>query len=313
MDSIDKKILLELMGNSRIPLTRLAKKIRISREVITYRINRFQEHGIVLKFVTNINTQRLGFLSAATFVNIKAKREAEFEQFVKGCDFASWSGEFSGVWRFGLDIYGKNPDQIHANFQSLYTKFKDDIIDHRMTLYHSKYFFHKKYLSTVQKNETVNNNVDYKLDKKDMLILQALSNNSRIDILQLCNVVKLTSPAISHRIKNLENSGYIEGYSIFVDVSKMGLYQYSVFIVNKNSSEKKKLITYLSAHSQVPFIAEYIGDPFLEFGVAVENPYSLRKTLQEIEESFPDNRITEVFLIQKEFLSVGPPQIVFNN
>jgi hypothetical protein len=56
---------------------------------------------------------------------------------------------------------------------------------------------------------------------------------------------------------------------------------------------------------------EYIGDPFLEFGIVVKDPYMLRPILQEIEESFPDNRIQDVFLIQNEFLSIGPPKCVF--
>jgi hypothetical protein len=56
---------------------------------------------------------------------------------------------------------------------------------------------------------------------------------------------------------------------------------------------------------------EYLGEPFLEFGIFTSNPYELRRILQTIEESHPHNRIKETFLIQKEFLSVGPPPCLF--
>lgn len=60
-----------------------------------------------------------------------------------------------------------------------------------------------------------------------------------------------------------------------------------------------------------PFVAEYIGSPFLEFGVFVDNPYDLRKILQEVEEVFPNNKILEVSLFQQELVSIGPPKCIF--
>jgi len=67
----------------------------------------------------------------------------------------------------------------------------------------------------------------------------------------------------------------------------------------------------LAQHGNVSFIAEYVGDPFIEFGLFVKDPYELREKLQEIEEKFSDNRVIEISLFQKEFVSVGPPSCVF--
>ena len=39
LDLKDKKILFELDKNSRIPLSKLAKKIRLSKEVVFHRLN----------------------------------------------------------------------------------------------------------------------------------------------------------------------------------------------------------------------------------------------------------------------------------
>ena len=312
MDKIDSRLLGELIKNSRIAITTLAKRLKTSREVATYRLNKLKREGILLDYVTEIDTIKLGFLSAALFINIKANKEREFSEFIKKSNFASWSGEFSGVWRFGLDIYGKTNEEIHDNFQMIYHKFKDDIIDHRLTLYKNKLFFHEKYLNEKTSSQLSGTFKKFKIDEKDKLILQKLSTNSRLDSVELSSIVNLTTPAVIQRIRNLEKRGLIKKYSAFIDVTKLGLFQYSVFITNKNIDDKNKLLGYLSAHSKVPFIAEYIGDPFLEFGVVVKDPYELRKVLQEIEESFPDNRIIEVFLIQKEFISIGPPASVFN-
>ncbi|MDP1694885.1 MAG: winged helix-turn-helix transcriptional regulator [Candidatus Woesearchaeota archaeon] len=310
MDSLDKKILVALMKNARIPLTQLSKKLNASREVITYRINKLIKEKIIIKFITNINTKQLGFSSASVFVSIKTKREEEFKEYLNKCPFIAWTSEFSGAWNFGIEVYGKNNDEIHNRCMIIYDKFKEDIRDHRLTIHRKTQHFYEKYFDAPveSKQKEIHS---YKIDEKDKIILKELAEDSRISVVALTEKIKLTAPAIIHRIKQLQQSGYIQKFSIFIDPSKIGVYQYSIFIINKNMDQRTKLIAHLSRHPTVTFIIEYLGDPFLEFGLVLKDPYELRKTLQKIEESFPENRITEVFLIQKEMLSIGPPACIF--
>lgn len=310
MDKTDTKLLLELMKDSRMPVTQLAKRLRVSREVANYRINRLVREGVILSFVTEINVRKLGFIGAAVFINIKTGRQKEFREFLDKCGFVSWVAELSGVWSFGLSIYGRTNEELDQKFLILYDEFKEDIIDHRFTLHRKSTFFYEKYFESMPEAEKEGKGV-YSPDQKDKIILRELSKNSRIDSVSLSKLVNLTAPAIAQRIKQLEKNDYIEKYSIFVDISKLGLFQYSIFIVNRDIDARRQLISYLSQHPKVSFIAEYVGDPFLEFGLIVRDPYELRRVLQEICESFPDNKIMEVSLFQKEFVSVGPAGDVF--
>lgn len=311
MDKIDTDLLKILMENSRIPITQLAKKLKVSREVATYRLNRLKKKGMILDFVTEINIEKLGFVGAAVFVNVKATRQKEFKQYLAETSFVSWVAELSGVWSFGLSVIGKTNEELDEEFLQIYYKFKDAIIDHRFTLHRKSSYYYEKYFGVIPKIPTQKKYKTYKIDKKDKIILQELSLNSRIDSVALSQKVSLTAPAVTQRIKQLEASGHIEKYSIFVDVSKLGLFQYSIFIINKNIDEKQKLINYLRQHKSVSFLAEYVGDHFMEFGLFVKDPYELRERLQEIEENYPNNRVMEVSLFQKEFVSVGPPSCVF--
>lgn len=311
MDKIDLDLLRILMQNSRMPVTRLAKKLKISREVATYRLNRLKKEDIILDFVTEINIEKLGFVGAAVFINVKATRQKEFKQFLAEMPFVSWVAELSGVWSFGFSIIGKTNKELDEKFLQIYTQFKEAIIDHRFTLHRRSLFFYEKYFGELPKPIIEKKYKTYKIDKKDKIILQELSQNSRMDSVALSQKVSLTAPAVAQRIKRLETSGYIEKYSIFVDVSKLNLFQYSVFIINRNIDEKSKLINYLRQQKKISFIAEYVGDRFIEFGLFVKDPYELRERLQEIEETFPDNRVIEVSLFQKEFVSVGLPPCVF--
>lgn len=313
MDKIDTKLLLALMKNARMPVTALAKRLAISREVATYRLKKLKREGIILDFVTEIDIGKLGYTGAAVFVNVKTRRESEFKQFLSTCGFVSWVAELAGVWSFGLSLYGKTNEELDEKFLILYNKFKEDITDHRFTLHRRSLYFYEKYFGIVLPLESIAQKKfkKYTIDQKDKMILQELVKNARVDSITLSKIIPLTAPAIRQRIKQLEQTGFIKKYSIFVDLSKLHLFQYSIFIINKNIDGRAKLLTYLSQHPKVSFIAEYVGDPFMEFGLIVENPHNLRVILQEIEESFPDNRIIEVSLFQKEFVSVGPPSCVF--
>jgi len=315
MDKLDNKILVELMKNSRIPLTILSKKVHASREVITYRIEKLKKQGIIRGFITEINLEKLGFIESSLFLSIKTKREEELKSFIEACEFAAWSGQFSGVWNFGIGIYGKNIKDINNYFLRVYNKFKQDIIDYRLTIHKKSQHFNEKYLGvnpTINKENKKNKITDYNLDEKDKIILKKISTDSRIETTKLAGIVKLTAPAVAKRIKQLENKGIIIKYSLFIDPSKIKLFQYSIFIKNNNLDERIKLLSHLENHTNVCFVIQYIGDPFLEFGLIIKDPYDLRKILQRIEESFPDNRITETFLIQDEILSIAPPEIIFN-
>ena len=104
MDKLDSKIMLELINNSRIPLTVLAKKLKVSREVLNYRINNLKKEKIIIDFTTEIDIKKLGFIDAAVFIKTKAKRNLEFKEFLSSCGFVSWVAELSGIWNFGLSI-----------------------------------------------------------------------------------------------------------------------------------------------------------------------------------------------------------------
>ncbi|MBU0472319.1 MAG: AsnC family transcriptional regulator [Nanoarchaeota archaeon] len=310
MNALNQKILIELMHNSRTPNTQIAKKVQSSREVVDYRIKQLIKKNIIRGFITEINTEKLGFLNSSLFLSIKSKAEEKLIKYIQECDFASWSSEFSGVWNYGIEIYGKNYLEIDENFQKIYKEFKEDIIDHRLSIHKTKESFFEKFLE-IKKTFTTKKEIDYKIDSKDKTILQELAKNSKTDILKITKKIKLTAPATAKRIRKLEKSNYIKKYSIFVDPQDLGLIHYSIFIKNKNIDDKEKLKAHLKEHEKISFLLEYVGDPFIEFGIITKKPYELRQILQEIEESFPDNRITEVFMIQKEILSLGPPKCVF--
>ncbi|WP_159322779.1 Lrp/AsnC family transcriptional regulator, partial [Raoultella terrigena] len=56
-----------------------------------------------------------------------------------------------------------------------------------------------------------------RIDKKDWLILQALQTDARQSLAALGKRIGLSQPAMSERVRKLEDAGIIEGYGARVD------------------------------------------------------------------------------------------------
>lgn len=64
---------------------------------------------------------------------------------------------------------------------------------------------------------------DGPVDDTDARILDALRDNARISIADLARKVGLSAPSVSERIKRLEESGVIGGYTVTIDPAALGL------------------------------------------------------------------------------------------
>ena len=60
------------------------------------------------------------------------------------------------------------------------------------------------------------------MDVTDYRIIEILQDDGRISMKDLGKIVGLTSPAVSERVKRLEESGVIEGYKAIVNPDSLG-------------------------------------------------------------------------------------------
>ena len=64
---------------------------------------------------------------------------------------------------------------------------------------------------------------DGPLDAVDARILKALAEDARISVADIARLVGLSGPSVSERIRRLEESGVIEGYTVRINVPEIGL------------------------------------------------------------------------------------------
>lgn len=129
-----------------------------------------------------------------------------------------------------------------------------------------------------------------KLDRIDMKILQELQNNGRISNAELSEKVSLSPSPCLQRVKKLQKSGYITGYTAQIDIAKLGAF-ITIFSevtlkrhlpedIKRFQSEICKIDELLECHL---ISAGY--DYLLKFAVGSLNDY------QEIMESLVDGKV----------------------
>jgi Lrp/AsnC family leucine-responsive transcriptional regulator len=64
---------------------------------------------------------------------------------------------------------------------------------------------------------------DGPIDTVDTRILKALADDARVSVADIARLVGLSGPSVSERIRRLEESGVIEGYTVKINASEIGL------------------------------------------------------------------------------------------
>lgn len=124
----------------------------------------------------------------------------------------------------------------------------------------------------------------FQLDEIDLKIIELLQENARIRRNELAEKVNLTIPAISDRIKKLEERGLLKRYTAQLDFKKAG-YDVTAFIfVFMESSKYYNSFTQKALHE--PEILEchsITGEGSHILKVVTENTSTLEKILSKIQ------------------------------
>lgn len=317
MDKKDEKILIELIKNSRVPMNQLSKKVGVSREVAAYRVSSLVKTGIIKQFYTEINESLLGFERFGCSIQLKGISESEERKLMNDFSqnkYVTYLGPTIGRWNFAFDIIAKSRENLEEIFKTLFSKYKDKIKKYvvNSTPTERGFFPAKVFNSTFEEKTKVPKKTN--ITKVDLEVLKLLRDNSRMEYSELSRNLKLTANAIKYRIKNLENSGVIDLYTIAIDYSKIGVEFYNLQLKFLDY-DFTKLKRFLKENKFVKYFYKHIGNPNwdLDLGILVRDTKELRKFLTDIRESFGELiEINEIFLVPEAIKENIAPNVMFD-
>ena len=148
-----------------------------------------------------------------------------------------------------------------------------------------------------------------KLDQIDRNILNSLQLNGRSSASHIAEETSMSIPAITDRIKKLQESGVIMGFTALLDHRKVGL-DVSAFItvISESSSHYSDVVRRANKTSEIVQCFTTTGNGSHVLLAITENSSSLEKLLRVIQ-SWPGVMRTETQIILTSYKSVNTLKI----
>ncbi len=296
LDKKDKLLLHALDSNVRLSYSQLSKKTGISQETVRYRINNFLSQGIIQKFLTFINSSKLGFSAYQIMLKLQNVNEEKKKNIVNTLieiPYVSWVANVEGNYDIACILSIKNQTDLQRVIDRLYALFGDSIMKKNVSVIISSQFLSRDYLigqprRMIKEPSYAPSKEIAKLDEKDELLCSLLSENGRYSYVELSSKMKLSADSVMKRIKKLRKEGILTGSTILLDNSKIGHLHYKILLYLNDLSEKSigGLLAHIRRNNRVIALMKTLAEWDYEADIEVESVEQLKEFTMGITSEF---------------------------
>ena len=150
LNAIDKKLLAYLYHDSREPTTKIAKQLHISREQVSYRINKFESEGIIKGYIPLINYNRLGY-SVINLILLKFNKQSYVKQFksqIKESKNRVTTVEVLSKYDLGMLLIFQNEKQRNEYLSEMLSSHSPEISEYLIIEPYFSEFYPLKFLGS---------------------------------------------------------------------------------------------------------------------------------------------------------------------
>ena len=258
LNNKDLKIVSAILEDARMPITSLAKKVHLPREVVQYRLKNL-ENNLISGYQARINLKLFSDSIYTMFLNISEKNREETIVKLKKLPSVHWIGSTLGKWNYILSFSVKNEalngflDEIFTLLGDINYSLTQQLIEKKDTF--SGLFEGKKLLISQKKSEK------FQIDELDRKIIYFLTKNARMSNSEIADKISLTRESVRMRIKNLEKQNVILGYRTMIKPHLLDLVSYVLTIKCNppNSESLNRVCDKLVENNSVSYICTMAG------------------------------------------------------
>ena len=298
MDVTDRKILYELDVNCRTPISKIAKKIRVGRDVAAYRIRKLESRGIITKYICSVNLGMLGYKTYKIYFKISRDRDAE-KRFVENmvrCKPVIHMLKTEGSFDYTITVAVKNIVELDDFLMGIKSNFKHFVKEYAISiLVYSKIFKLDKLLLDQKRcalklesfEKYSGEDKTIAISEKERIILRALSQDANLSVVEISKRTKLSIDVVKYHVKKLSGS-IVNSYRIMFNLNRMGYHHYVIMLRTWHATkeDEKKLITWCLQKRNVLFCTKRIGHFDFEINAAIKDIEDLNDFLSELKTEF---------------------------
>ncbi len=293
----DKDILFELSLNARASLTELSKKVKLSKQVVSYRLKLLEKNKIISGYYAITNPYALGMAHYRVFVkyhNMSSEKETEFMEYLAKHPKVTWIAYFDGSLDAAFIIWAKSIFEFQEVYDEINERFGEYLQEKFFSIATKIQYLKYKFLNNSQDTrsvEFVNPDKIYVLDNLDKDLLKELNLNGRVTLVELANKFSTSAKVIKFRIERLVKRKIIIGFNIKIDHNKLSFSHRKVLLKLNNVSTQKinRIINYLQSLSNSIYIIRPMGDYDLEFELMTRSNEEFHDLIKELRSRFADD------------------------
>lgn len=308
LDLKDWKILEQLCTNARTSHNSIAKAIGVSKNAVSYKVDRLLKRRVIGGFFAIINLESLGYSIYNLFLRLRAGKEKEQELavFLKSHPNTQVVDRLVGEWNFLVEFACRQASEMNDFVSDVKSRFSDiiDVFEVHPMLEDYKVEQLPVELVTERPVALFKKQEKVEVDELDLRLLSELNKNCTASLLVLAKTLGITYETVSARIKRLKEKGIIILFTAKINLGALG---YDVYLLRLNlrnlSTERAaSLRGYINAQRNIRYAFISAHAPVLFIYLAVKKSEELNNFLMGIKEKFSDVIVNQKYWLSPEQL-----------
>jgi len=294
IDLKDRRILYELDKNCRQSFRSIGRKVGLSKDVVAGRVKKLQEKGIIKRFIIYYDILKLGlnflrFYFKFQYATPDIKKEI-INHFMNNENvIILFSAE--GSYDLGVLMMVENITDIYPFWRKTLEKYGDYFLNQVFSAYTGELIYGHAFLlegiEIPERKPLRRNWGKVKIDNLDFDILKLLVANARMPTVEIAKKLNSTVITINSRINKLVDSKVILGFSIEMDVDKIGYQVWKVDFYLSEYTKINQIIKYIEKNPLLFCVDYTIGYADLELEIYVKNNNQLHDIIEDMHSKFP--------------------------
>lgn len=292
------KLLAELENDARQPLSQIAKKLNISQQLLSYRLQCLKKRGVLFGFYTMIYFTMFGYTRYRTMVrlsNISKQKYKEIISYLMHHSNVQWIVECGGRWDLIINFMAKNIIQFDGFLTNFKNNFPKQIQNYDVLIGVEILELGRDYFTKIKRESKV---LSYfgrkykpiKYDKTDLKILDLISENARMNSVEISDKIGVTPNTVILRIKNMKEKGLIHAFRplIHLENTPYSTYKAPIKFQNLTKQKEDEMINYLKKNINIVAINKLIGQWDFEFEFEVDSKEAMLELTRNFRDKFKD-------------------------
>lgn len=296
IDKKDRRILAILDANAREPLHAISRKVLLPKNVVSYRIQRMVELGVIKSFHAVIDYSRLGFGCFRFFItlcNCDQARLDEIADFFAKDRRTLWVGSVRG--EFDLCVLMVAPDlaDLQGFWDSFRKKYQKSIERYVFSAYTVETHFGLGYLLDEGSRARrvplalLGLGKPEQTDETDRKILKEISSDARRSLLSISKSAGVSPPVVKKRLETLIGKKIIAAFRIEIDPEKLGYSYFKLFIHLNDFAEHGAIREFVVSNPHAIYLMDSVGMGDIEAEFHCKSADELDAFLDSLKKRFP--------------------------